>query len=408
VVTSQPFAIEKGVRIIGEAALAESRGVQQEVEPLIKGQYDPGGRVGPVMHPKNSKQQRDKGTDAASVGSKNRRKKEEEKPNPPPPVEMLGLEAIEQDSITERHHQRVAEDAFCVQDVRVRSPVAGARNTSTAKQDEEKKKIVMWSYHQQSALEIDHSAGLQITSACPTDILIQGIALFHKRHGMQNFAHEKSGASNGLVVSSNARVWMHDCTVSHLYGKGDAIHVNAQGSGMLCVSDSVICSAPGNGVSVKGGSGVVLLDTEICGNGLAGVTLLEGAVLARRVILFGNQSAVSFPHKGAKVGMIMQSSDLRGNLSADAISLAPGLAMTDCALLENVLLEDDEEVDPDSGDEVNPPESIRELQGAQESQQSLSSTKVSPVHSASSKMKRKSPASRASTPNSRKRPKDSN
>ncbi len=407
---SEHFTIKKGVRIIGESTLAESRQAQSHIDRLIKGEHDPGGRVGPVMQLKHRKQ---KESETASVGSKKKRKRDEEKPNPPPPVEMLGLEAIVPDNVMERQHQRVAEEAFCVQDVRVRSPVAGARSAAAASKGEDKKKLVMWSYHQQTALEIDHAAGLRITSETPTDIMILGVAFFHQREE-DNAPSAPSATSNGLIVSGKARVWIHNCTVSHLYGSGDAVIVEAQEPGLLCVSDSLICSAPGNGVQVNG-AGVVMLNTELCGNGLSAVSLLKGVLLVRRGIMFGNQTAVNLPDSNSKVGVLVQTSDLRGNMSPEPLKLAPGLDKEKCSILVDVLLQEDDEFEVDPWEQAEQ----RRLAAANASrskpvaakkgnQRPVAAFKISPRGPSVAGSKRLSPASQTSTFSaSRKRAKNS-
>uniref|UniRef100_A0A7S2S8M9 Uncharacterized protein n=1 Tax=Mucochytrium quahogii TaxID=96639 RepID=A0A7S2S8M9_9STRA len=306
----------KGIKFIGEYALAKALGEIERVTLTISGEREPVPGNEHVF-PKKMKRVNSKSSIVSQAP-----------PSvlPPPPVEVIGIEARDKDFLEDRQREKELEEKSCTTDVQVRSPMANSKRM-------ENKRRILWTYKQSTAVECCHSGASMLTvNTNREDIILEGVAFFHASPTPVAKPDDKSG----VLVQGDSACWFRDCTITNLHGKGSCVTVD--GVGVICaVTHSVLCSAPESGIRQICGS-TFLLDSEVCSNGKSGVLVQSGVLFLKRAHIFGNAgSAVELGSEHVHVEIV--GNDLRGN--KDAIT---GRTSDNSHVLnENNLIEDEDE-----------------------------------------------------------------
>jgi hypothetical protein len=239
---------------------------------------------------------------------------------------VIGIEAVDADRVRERHGERDRQEAFVGSGALLRSPAAGAARRQTAVPVDDDSghgatvpaaSRVLWSYSQATAIEFQGEALVLgcAKSGRPGVLSVHGIALFRMQPQQpQQSPHQLSApeaaaaealsggerkpdgaigssvASNGVLVRGRS-VWLHDCTISLMNGRGACLTLAGSRTSAV-LTCCVLSSAPSCGVVVAHGAALALQDSDVVGCGAEAVRVEDGAFLARRCTFLGNAAAV--------------------------------------------------------------------------------------------------------------------
>lgn len=320
------FLINKKVKILSEEALAKQNKIDLYIKKLVKGEFDNNGYTGPAnkLHHHYHHKKSETASIISKASSLSRIKKGKlvggtYTPLPPPHVEMLGIEAASFDHIKSRQNHRMYEESRCSSlEKLVKSPVSNAMTMEKQQDDnEEKQKVIMWTYKQQTCIELRKNEKIEIVN----DVVFNGIVISHNcnendKKSKIDHSQKKEKGENGILISNGSLIQFHDCTLSHLHGCGSNVILDGKKSKpLLFMTDTLLCSAPQNGLLVLNGMGAIFLDCEVCGNGGAGIAFNGDkpfVLIAKRTEIFGNENVLNIS-KIAKIGALFQHCNFRGN-----------------------------------------------------------------------------------------------